>query len=595
MSYRSSLLLFTALSLVLTPAPVRSEEKQPAEAPAAVTAEPLDTPEPEEQPSAPHSRILPVKIKPVQEGADGVSKAAPDIQPSDENAVDPDTLTLYSTQSSGSLGPNLWKDQTRAEILEGLKAFPVPHNSPQQRELALRVLLTKSAVPASADKEPVADVFDVRMTRLIELGAYKEAMALYEKLDNPAATPAAATAGMKAFVGNGQIAIACLEQKAVKPDLKSDDPFWADLAAFCKKYIKSDSDSGDVSQALMHASLAYIDEKKLKSPAKFEDLNQTTLVDLMALSQAGVLDRGKWTAASASTLDPSAISFLLNLNPTKADHKLSLLTAAVNDGVATRADLDKAYKEMSATAGGYGDWTPVLKNYNQLMSAPDPALVKSVLSTALPALTITALTPFAESFAALPSQDAFSETEALTILSVMVKAGVDFPAGWVNRAYGTEFTEESGESALLKVWYQDLLEAKKPLDKSNPQQKGNKAKVAPDAAYALILQRFIDNGEIPAALREQNYDNFLSLTGPTNYVMPSTVLMDNLNKASQVKLPGKVILLGLQALNGQDTAQVPPAVLNKVLKAFLTAGLSEETGSLAHEALQGLTVEKKEN
>jgi hypothetical protein len=77
--------------------------------------------------------------------------------------------------------------------------------------------------------------------------------------------------------------------------------------------------------------------------------------------------------------------------------------------------------------------------------------------------------------------------------------------------------------------------------------------------------------------------------------MPSGELTENLKRAAASKHLGKIIMYGLQALNGQPADQIHPSVLSQVLKAFKTAGLSEETSSLAHEALAGLTKEKKEN
>lgn len=117
----------------------------------------------------------------------------------------------------------------------------------------------------------------------------------------------------------------------------------------------------------------------------------------------------------------------------------------------------------------------------------------------------------------------------------------------------------------------------------------------PDLAYSRVLQDFLsDTPNMPSG-QNYTYDNFLILTGSTNYVMPSDELTESLKRAAASKHLGKIIMYGLQALNGQKADQIHPAVLFQVLKAYKTAGLSEETASLAHEALSGLTKEKKEN
>ena len=76
--------------------------------------------------------------------------------------------------------------------------------------------------------------------------------------------------------------------------------------------------------------------------------------------------------------------------------------------------------------------------------------------------------------------------------------------------------------------------------------------------------------------------------------MPSGELTESLKKAAQAGSLGKILLYSLQILNGEKVDQIHPQTLSQVLKALKTAGLSEETVSLAHEALEGLT-NKKEN
>ena len=594
--------LFLFLALLAAPAVQAAEEKAPA--PAAVEKQAV--PEikaapaaaaPTPEPAAPqHSRILPVKIKPVQEGADGVSKAAPDIE--QKNSVDPDTLALYATQAAGSFGPEVWKGIPRKTLIDSFAKLPVPEFSPTERQLSLRTLLTQAAIPADTTEKPQPEIFSARLSKLIELGAFKEAMSLYEKLDAQASSSASALAGMKAFVANNQVAIACLEQRALDKELKSDDVFWTHLDKFCAKYIRTDDDGiHDVSQSLMRASVAYAAEEKILPPARFEDLNEKSIVELLVLAKSGALDRGRWTVETAAKLNPRVIGFLLSIDAASPDQKLALMTVAVRQGLKTPLDLDAAYEQASTAK----DWSPFLSARKKLKSAQTTAAkteaVKALLAR-IPQVSPVALTPFKDVIASLEPAAPITAAEARQVLDVLIAADASLPLAWVKLAYGTEVkpeSEESGESALISVWLPATAEQKKPADKSPAQVKPAGPPKTQKEAYLLVLKAFMDGTEPIPAAHKGAYEKLLSLTGENNYVMPSGELMENLKKAAQTKHLGQVILAGLQALNGQKPENIHPSVMVQVLKSFESVGLSEETASLAHEVLAGLTTEKKEN
>lgn len=598
---KKALPLFLSVALFAAPQAHATAEKAPA--PAAVEKQAVPelkseaTPAVEAEPAQPqHSRILPVKIKPVQEGADGVSKAAPDIE--QKNSVDPDTLALYATQASGSFGPDVWKGIPRSNLIAAFTSLPVSEFSPTQRQLALRALLTQANVPLDETDAAKPELFSARLTKLIELGAFKETMSLYEKLDAQSSSSEAALAGMKAFVANNQVAIACLEQRALDKTLKSDDVFWTHLDKFCAKYIRSDDDgSSDVSQSLMRASVAYAAEEKILPPSRFEDLNDKSLVELLVLAKSGALDRGRWTVETASKLHPQVIGFLLSVDAASPDQKLALMTVAVRQGLKSPLDLDAAYEQAAAAK----EWSAFLSARKKLKSAQTaPAKVEAVkaLLARIPQVSPVALTPFADVIASLDAAAPFTADEAKQSLAVLLAADAPLPVGWVKLAYGDDVLAEgadSGESALISALLTAAAEPKKPADKSPAQAKAPDVPKTQKEAYLLVLKGFIEGREAIPSGQKNAYEKLLSLTGGSNYVMPSGELMENLKKAAQSKQLGQVILAGLQTLNGQKAENIHPSVMVQVLRSFESAGLSEETASLAHEVLAGLTTEKKEN
>jgi hypothetical protein len=564
---------------------IAPEAKAKAEAPV--------EPEPEK---IEHSRILPVKINPIQRGADEASKAAPEInQANQSNQSDPDNLSLYTNQSEGSFGSNLWKGVPRTEILSELSKIPASEFSPAQHSLLKRLLLSQAEIPSSKDTRLASDIFTTRMSKLIELGAYKEAMLLNEKLDTQVATQAAALAGMQAFLANGQVAIACLEQKALDEEMKQDDPFWNHLDKFCQTYIKADGVVSDVSQNLMKSAVAFTQAEKILAPSKFEDLNDRTLVELLALSKSGALDRGKWSVDAASKLKPSVVAFLLAMEPQSVNQKFSLLTVAVAHGIKSPSDLDAAYKEISTSAARAsapkGDWGALVSGTAKFTSA---STLKTALKDAA-AFSPAAYTPFVEELSGLTPAAPLTPEDARFVLRIFVAAQADIPLGWVNYAYGKDFSEESGESALLRIWNQGDTANDTGSKKPTPQPKALKGKIAPETAFSLILKDFLSETSPDKPTPNSSYDNFLILTGSINYVMPSDELTESLKKAAQAKHLGKTLLYGLQILGGRKVEEIHPSALHQVLMAFKTAGLSEETVSVAHEALAGLTKETKEN
>ncbi len=602
MRYLLSFSSALTLALLLAAPSVQAAPEKPAVESEALAPEPEETaPAPEtaapEEPAPTHSRILPVKIKPVQEGADGVSKAAPDIQPQGETDIDADALALYTTQASGSLGPDLWQNVSRNEVIKGLRALPATTHSKAQRDLALRVLLTKAAV-AAGNEDSAGDVFSARLSKLIELGAYREAMSLYEKLEVPAGVDEAALAGMKAFVGNGQLALACLEQKALDPNLKSEDPFWSHLDKFCKLFISADSpDVADDTQSVMRAALAYAEAEKIVSPAQFEDLNSRSLIELLVLSQSGILDRGKWNVSSASKLSPGVIAFLLAQEPKRIEQKLSLFVVATRAGLRTADELSAAYQDAAGSTASHGDWAPFLNSLTKFRNAEsnDEKLkqLKSLLAASA-TLDPAAYAPVAAQIAALKPAAPLTAADACVVLDILIFADAALPADWVNFAYGTSYESDSGESSLVALHLTPPEPAPESDEKPAKPVKKAKLPLTPQLAYALILQAYLGIPEPKTDEDKSSYDNFLSLTGKNNYVMPSHELTESLKKAAQAGSLGKILLYSLQALDGQKVDRVHPELLSRVLKALKTAGLSEETVSLAHEALSGLT-ETKEN
>lgn len=194
--------------------------------------------ESEEKPEIQPTRILPSKIKPVQNNAgnDGLSKAAPDIQnaPSSETMAELEGLTLpaldpnYDSSKFGS-------DFSRKDLIEKFSHLSAKDTKPEERSETIDFLRSASysdgKVPDKMDKEQ-PDLYTLRLMKLIEFGDFGGALALYTENDNLPPNANAAQVGILSMIWNRSFALACLERKAIgdqfTEDEKSMDGFGAD-------------------------------------------------------------------------------------------------------------------------------------------------------------------------------------------------------------------------------------------------------------------------------------------------------------------------------------------------------------------------------
>lgn len=181
-----------------------------------------------------------------------------------------ESLGLYNTPSDGSLGRDLW-DNTRRSFLVGfLPKLPSPsaHSFTHQR-MVMGLLLSEAnagLIIDDMDIEPGKDILTLRLKRLNQMGAYKQAFDLYSMLGQEPYHEELAKAGITAMLYNGERSLACLEYKTVQ-DRDFSDNFWADLSLYCN-YALNDEQDTTARDDLEKSSL-----KILKISAKMRDIN----------------------------------------------------------------------------------------------------------------------------------------------------------------------------------------------------------------------------------------------------------------------------------------------------------------------------------
>jgi hypothetical protein len=626
--------LFLGLLLALPLSSAFAEEKTgDVAAPVEEAQRPVETAPKTEAPAAhpkinPPTRVLPSKIKPVREAPDEMAKAAPATQIETEETPDPESLFLYSTQAQGALALDFFTGVSRTEIgatLSSLSSLPYP----SLRNLLLRAAgsdldVSKfKADPAPAkDAEnagpPPPDVFSLRLATLIKLGAFEEALTLYKKNEGAPPSSNAALRGVQAMVGTGQLALACLEDKALEESLKNENSdFWNDLDVFCKSLLSPVAESEDDATRLASASRIFLSASSKTEPKNWSDLNGMSFFRVIALQQGGALNALPLTISDVSTLSPEILALLASQPLTTPTQSLPLLANAAKRGILSKDALAERYSLFaSANTPPYsGPWGNFLTLYLKQSVTGGPDLIG--LLTASDSAGLGSLLPIAGNYE-LADPSAFTDSQARKVLKLLILADSQAISPWVSRVYGEEKPAETekaqqdqidedqdGASNLIRVWLKDLPEIPATKTGKSP-QKGAKNEKDPasspevkenlnsdEMALALALQPFLAKTPLKST-KNKIYDNILSLTAKSNYVMPSGELMDSLQKAAAARQTGRVVLDSVQILNGLRPDEVHPAALFKILDAYESVGLSEETSSLALDALLGLTGEKKE-
>jgi hypothetical protein len=283
-------LICTVSLLTLTAAQAGAQE-QPATS--------TETTEVGEQPTSPQpqvqfSPILPVKIKPRQDGADGISKAAASVaeDTNEEEKIDVETLALFVTANDGSLGKDAWKNLSRDDVRDLISAS-VPPTLPVLRGLYVRALLTDASLSSGSAPADGNDLFTLRLKKLVEAGAFDDAFRLYRRLGTQTPTASAAQAGIDAMIGKQQLGIACLESKALDPSLRPATTFWADVQTFCNGLLGPASGPIDLdeTQRQTNAARVFLTAEKFPVPSTLKDLNPLTSIRILALARTGAFDK----------------------------------------------------------------------------------------------------------------------------------------------------------------------------------------------------------------------------------------------------------------------------------------------------------------
>lgn len=546
MRYLTTTLLLT-FGLLLS-SPVLAEDPAP-------TASAPDIPKP--------LKVMPVKIKPVQGATDELSKAAPDTQTGLSHA-DGARLEMLNPLGNYGFQADFWENSTRKDIITFLSQKEGITPNRIIRDLTLRAILTPAPNISSSDSA-TENLYALRLQRLVNLGDFETALKLYKMNEDSPPTPLAARAGIESMVGHGEIAVACLEQKALDKPLKMDTPqLWANIDVFCQALL-SPVAGNDSELRMANASRIYLEATQITPPSTTENLNDQDIIATVALAKGDKISGILSTQESVNKLTDNKIALLLTFLPPTSTAYLPTLATALNRGIISDESAITKLEAANVTDTS-NIYSALLTEY---LKEKPPILTASLLDMADTSTKKSLLLPLYTA-----PEIAFPENKKKLSLSLLAKANQPLPANLVRSAFmhpeSQPVTEEMGEKLLFSY----LFETTKPDDTT----------IYP---WLLAIKPLFE----PDNPQKTAYDNILSLTAQSNYVMPMGDILSSLKKSADEKQTDQVVIKSLEILSETPLEHLHPAALYRILEALNSAGLSEETMSLARDVL-GTLLEK---
>jgi hypothetical protein len=144
-----------------------------------------------------------------------------------------ESLGPLTNPLKGGLGNDMWAGSARSVVQEFVPQLPTGDTFYPAQLLARRVLLSNGDVTMMRNDKSGADeqdLFTQRLEKLLEIGAYDDAVKLYTLIEGEPGHDRLARAGVMALLHGGFPAQACLEARAAHKDTTTqseNDIFWS--------------------------------------------------------------------------------------------------------------------------------------------------------------------------------------------------------------------------------------------------------------------------------------------------------------------------------------------------------------------------------
>lgn len=582
------------------------------------------TPPPAVEKTAPETAPKTAEKTDEASAADASVKTARTIEPPkpsldikmDRKALE--SLGPLTNPLRGGLGNDMWADTPRPVVQEFLPLLPEGQTIWPAQWLARRVLLSNGDVGMMKnDRTPPEgeDLFTLRLEKLLAVGAYKDAAALYRQLVGTPLHDRMIRAGILALLEDGQPAQACLEALAAqqKPQLSEKDFFWPQIDAVCSFVVAraprtiDDPNFTKMDFRALETRIARdVPGSKILSMligrdyyrhtiSNAEDMAALSTLERAVLKGLGRFDYSRLKLRRISTIPAPVLMTMADDADMAANSRLILNVEAAARGLLTPDQLGALYKALAAKSGAPGlvvSYANAVKTENR---ANRNAIIAGLLNGERRQGLPTPLLPVAQMVNDVNPAE-LSQNARENGLLVMLQAGITPSERWVENWLAAESPAGSGDSRksreIVLLYLANLVLENLPTNSvpfSDEQLKiVFKDEISKDSL--LLWAVFSGLGRSDQLHNIESFDAYekhLDLTAPTDYVMPSGSLLEKIRDAAQNGRLGETALLASVALNN-DLERLHPGVVQEVLRSLETVGLKEEARNMALGVILGL-------
>ncbi len=509
-----------------------------------------------------------------------------------------ESLGLFNTPGDGSLGRDLW-DNTRRSFLVGFLAkipSPSPDSFTHQRMVNGLLLSEANAglIVDDIDIEPGKDILTLRLNRLNQMGAYKQAFDLYSKLGQEPYHSDLAKAGITAMLYNGERSLACLEYKTVQNRDFSDE-FWLDISLYCN-YALNDEQDLDARNDLDRSPLKTF--KNIAANAGYKlSYSSKRLNDLQDLERAILVaeDRLIWPDITKSFLENlplNHLGILVARTELSNNDRFLVLSTAANRGLVGNKRLKSFYtrvydEELRQLDNPQNQgWKTIPLAYHNIEKARTSEEKWDHLRSAMEYMDTYgagALIPFGQSMQTLEVEGQ-NESVVLKAVKIIEASGENLPGKWYR--YYTQINPETGAGKKMRL-ISGIMSNPEPSEiLQDPvlqpyfEKLGEKDK----NEYFNIIEN-LDKNLKDIHNAEAIYVNDYDLTFTEHYVMPMPRVWNQLVNSSHDKRIGEAVLLSTVMLHKHSLGDMYPGVASDVLQSINTVGLTNISKSMALESV----------
>lgn len=522
---------------------------------------------------------------------------------------DMESLGPLTNPLKGGLGIDMWAGTARSVVQEFLPQLPAGNTIWPAQLLARRVLLSNGDVGMMRnDKspEPGQDLFTLRLEKLIEMGAYSDAVDLYTLIEGEPGHDRLARAGIMALMHGGFPAQACLEARAAHKDQSAQpdpDGFWPQIEAICTfiqiqsvKAIAGQSYTKIGRNGLGNAQVTGIPGSKIlttlasrpdyrhavSSPADIAELSN---LERAVLKGLGRFDYTRLKIKKIHEISAPVLMTMASDPNMPSGLRLALNIEAAGRGLIDADDLGALYLAAEKNNPEPGSLAARYASATAAASTPEKNAIIAGLLEAKGRRLPTPLLPFAPMVSDV-NPDGLSPHALETGLLLMLQAGIVPPERWLSAWLRAESGDSRKTRDQVLLYLANLVPENLPTNSvpfSDEQVKtAFTPENSPEALRIWAVFAGLGRAEALHNVADKGfYEKHVDLTSANDYVMPSSSLLEKLRDAAQNGRLGEVALLASVALNNDNPETTHPGIIQEVLKSLETVGLKEEARHMA--------------